>query len=254
MKSAKHIIIAMTFLMLVPFGIHAQSRPLNLPKYDQAPYHFGFVIGVNHMNFTINPANDLNTRVFTALETPDLNVDSSMLLGVTSDPVYGFTIGIVSDLRMGKYFNLRFTPALSFGERYIDYSILGWRYGERTIIEVEKNISSTFVDLPWVIKYKSKRLNNMRAYVFAGLMYSIDLASNEKKKDEAREDYTKLKKNDVYFVTGVGFDFYNPWFKFGMEIRMNYGIFNVIKDENTLYTEGLENLTSKIFQLGFTFE
>jgi hypothetical protein len=94
------------------------TKVLNLPKYDYAQYHFGFTLGLNHMLFTIKPAADLNTRVYESYQTPELFVDSSMLLAVTSNPTFGFCIGINSDMRLGRYFNLRFVPDLSFGERY----------------------------------------------------------------------------------------------------------------------------------------
>jgi hypothetical protein len=232
-----------------------QSRKvLNLPKYDYAQYHFGFTLGLNHMLFTIKPAQDLNTRVFTSDQTPELNVDSSMLLAVNSDPTFGFLIGINGDLRLGRYFNLRFIPALSFGERYINYSILGFDSDSTVLIDVRKNIGSVFIDFPMYVKYKSKRHNNMLAFILAGGQYSLDIASNARKKDLTGQTVVKLTKNDLYALVGVGFDFYNPWFKFGIELKMAYGLSDVLKRDNTIYTQGIEKLNSKIFQLSLTFE
>ncbi len=232
-----------------------QSRKvLNLPKYDNAQYHFGFTLGLNHMLFTVKPAADLNTRIYSSDQTPDLNVDSSMLLAVSSEPTYGFNIGINGDLRLGRYFNLRFVPDLSFGERFIDYSILGYSGDSTVIIDVKKNIGSVFIDFPMYVKYKSKRHNNMLAYVIAGGQYSLDIASNARKQDLGGQIVVKLKKNDIYALVGVGFDFYNPWFKLGVEMKMAYGLFDMLKKDNTIYTQGIEKLDSKIFQLCFTFE
>jgi hypothetical protein len=232
-----------------------QSRKVaNLPKYDYADYHFGFTLGLNHMLFTVKPAADLNTRVYSNLQTPELFVDSSMLLAVNSDPTFGFLIGINGDLRMGRHFNFRFIPALSFGERYINYNILGYKGDSTVLIDVKKNIGSVFVDFPFYIKYKSKRHNNMLAFVLAGGQYSLDIASNARKQDLTGQTVVKLKKNDFYALVGVGFDFYNPWFKFGIEMKMAYGLFNMLKQDNTIYTQGIDKLNSKIFQLCFTFE
>lgn len=237
-----------------PGSYAQQSKVLNLPKYEYSKYHFGFTLGLNQMNFTVKPAADLHTRVFSAIETPDLNLDSSMLLSVSSQPVMGFTIGIIGDMRLGRYFSMRFVPALSFGERYLHYSILGYDDGEISRIDVRKSVTSGFVDFPLLFKYKSKRLNNMLAYLQAGAQYSLDLASGAKKKDENQEVHVKLQKHDVYIVVGVGFDFFNPWFKFGMEVKMAYGLMNMLNREETLYAQGIESLNSKIFQLCFTFE
>jgi hypothetical protein len=229
-------------------------KVMNLPKYDNAQYHFGFTLGLNHMLFTIKPAGDLNTRVYSSLQTPELNVDSSMLLSVSSEPTYGFNIGINSDLRLGRHFNLRFVPDLSFGERYIDYSILGYTADSTVLIDVKKNIGSVFIDFPFYVKYKSKRYNNMLAYLLAGGQYSLDIASNARKQDIGGQIVVKLNKHDIYVLVGVGFDFYNPWFKLGVELKMAYGLFDMLKKDNTIYTQGIDKLDSKIFQLCFTFE
>jgi hypothetical protein len=231
------------------------SKLLNLPKYDYAEYHFGFTIGLNQMLFTIRPAADLNTRVYTSVQTPELAVDSSKLLAVNSSPTLGFNIGIVGDMRLGRHFNFRFVPALTFGERYINYSILGYKDGGNpTLIDVKKNVGSVFIDFPFLIKYKSKRYNNLLAYLIAGGQYSLDIASNARKQDQGEQVVVKLNKNDFYVLVGVGFDFYNPWFKLGLELKMAYGLFDMLKRDNTIYTLGIEKLNSKIFQLCVTFE
>jgi hypothetical protein len=245
------------FIFLIPVtGSYGQDRKLiNLPKYDYAQYHFGFTLGLNQMLFTVKPASDLNTRVYTNFQTPELAVDSSRLLAVNSSPTFGFNIGIVGDMRLGKQFNLRFIPALSFGERYINYSILGYENsGNTTLIDVKKNVGSVFIDFPLLVKYKSKRHNNILAYLTAGGQYSLDIASNARKQDQGQQIVVKLNKHDFYALVGVGFDFYNPWFKLGVELKMAYGLFDMLKRDNTIYTLGIEKLNSKIFQLCFTFE
>jgi hypothetical protein len=231
-------------------------RVLNLPKYDQAPYHFGFTLGLNQMNFTVKPMPDIHTRVYYEVknELGELLADSAMVMGVNSEPTFGFDIGIVGDKRLGRYFNLRFVPALSFGERYINYSIKGWQNGEVKMVDVKKNVGSVFIDFPLLVKYKSKRLNNTLAYITAGGKYSLDIASNARKQDNSGQVMVKLNKHDVYAIVGVGFDFYNPWFKLGLELKMSYGLMDVIKRDDTLLTQSIDKLSSKIFQLGLTFE
>lgn len=252
----KVFIVLAVLIILTPvaasFG--QNTKVLNLPKYDFAQYHFGFTLGLNHMLFTIKPAADLNTRVYDSYQTPELFVDSSMLLAVNSNPTFGFCIGINSDMRLGRYFNLRFVPDLSFGERYINYSILGYRADSTIVVDVRKNVGSVFIDFPLYIKYKSKRQNNKLAYVIAGGQYSLDIASNARKQDLTGQTIVKLTKNDFYALAGCGFDFYNPWFKLGVELKMAYGLFDMLKRDDTIYTQGIDKLKSKIFLLSFTFE
>jgi len=253
-KLGSAILIVLFAGLFAPGGYGQQKKVLNLPQYENSLYHFGFTLGLNQMNFTVKPASDLHTRVYPASFTPELNVDSSMLLGVNSEPVLGFNIGIIGDLRLGRYFSLRVVPALSFGERYVHYSILGYDNGDTELIDIRKSVASGFIDFPVLVKYKSKRLNNMLAYLTAGAQYSLDLASGAKKRDDTQETHLKLEKHDVYIVLGVGFDFFNPWFKFGTELKMSYGLRDMLKREETIYTQGIDGLNSKIFQLCFTFE
>lgn len=206
------------------------------------------------MFFTIKPYNNFTKMVFDSTYSPDIVCDSIKLYSIENTPTNGFTVGIVSNLRLGKYFDLRFVPSLLFGERYLEYTMLSYRDNVQTLVEIKKNISSTFVSLPFTIKYKSKRLNNLRGYVFSGVNFCIDLASNAKKKQNNEDIQIKLKKNDMMVEFGAGFDFYTPFFKFGTELKIAYGINDILERENNIYSAGIDRMNSKIFQISFTFE
>jgi len=252
----KIILITFSVLaILLPLSSAAQFRKVeNMPAYDYARYHFGFILALNEMHFVIKPAEGLQYRLFDSEEAREISADSAKLYSVEDDPTMGFTVGIVGNLRLGKYFDLRFIPSLSFGERNLDYVIKKYRNGEDNLVKIRKNIPSTFVELPFHLKYKSQRLNNIRAYVLTGFNYRIDLASQANKKKDQNQIQVKLNRNDIYYELGVGFDFYFEWFKFGTELKMSYGLMDVLKSENNIYTEGIDKLRSKVFQLSFTFE
>lgn len=256
LRLVKVILVVFTFLVvLFPQQSAAQNRKVeNMPTYDYSKYHFGFILAVNQMFFTIKPIDNLHLTMFDSIAAKEINADSALIFSILSSPSYGFTVGIVSNLRLGNYFDLRFIPSLSFGERYIDYRFMKFRNGERTLVDQRKNIPSTFIELPLHIKYKSKRLNNFRAYLLGGVNARIDLASQAKKRKDAGLVQVKLSRGDIYGELGVGFDFYFEWFKFGTEVKMSYGFLDILKHENNIYTEGIEKLSSKVFQLTFTFE
>ncbi len=209
----------------------------NLPKFDRRMYHFGFLLGANHMNFAIKTVEDL---------TP---FDS--LTNVTTKPDFGFDIGIVSSLKLTKYLSLRFVPTLSFGNRTVEYT---FRYRDSISYIQNKKIESTFMTFPLYIKYQSKRLGNFRAYIIGGAKYSIDMASQAKKRNKEGEAPIKLARNDYMVDVGTGVDFFLPYFKFGIELKMSYGLRDLLIKENTIYTNSVKRLNSKIFQLSFTFE
>jgi hypothetical protein len=241
--------------MLVSASLSAQLRKIeNLPTYDQSRYHFGFILAVNQMNYSIRPEDRFQFIKFDNIQAAEINADSAFVYSIESQPAFGFTVGIVANLRLAEYYDLRFIPSLSFGERNLEYRFSKYRGGTHELIEIGKKTPSTFIELPFHLKYKSQRLNNFRAYVLNGPNLRIDLASEAKKGSDAAEVQVKLNPYDLAYELGVGFDFYFEWFKFGTELKMSYGLFDVLKREDNIYTDGIQKLRSKIFQVSFTFE
>ncbi|MBW6490888.1 MAG: PorT family protein [Lentimicrobium sp.] len=237
-------------------GVYAQRvKVRNLPSYDVAPYHFGFVLGLNEMLFTLKTIPGFQNTGYSTLQTPDLYSDTANLFSIEHKPALGFTIGIVSNLRINDYGDLRFIPSLSFGERDLMYSIRTVFEGDTNFISVNKKIQSTFVEFPFHLKFKGRRLNNLRPYWLVGGKYALDLASDSKKKSkENNNTYLAINRNDLYGELGAGIDFYTTFFKFGIEVKMSYGITDVLKREGNIYTEAVDKLNSKLFLLSFTFE
>jgi len=250
------LIIAIAGLFFIgPQQSFSQRQKVeNLPMYDRQPRRYGFILAMTRMDFRIKPISNLNTKMFTNLQAKDISADSAMLMGVTSDPTFGFSVGIVGIQRLGNFFDLQLIPSLTFGERYLDYKILKFRKGEQELIDIRKNVPSTFVQFPLTVKYKSLRLSNFASYLIGGFSYNIDLASQAKKDSDQGQIQVKLYKNDISLELGFGFDFYFEWFKLGTEFKMSYGMFDMLKHEDNIYTDGIESMKSKIFQFSLTFE
>lgn len=240
-KIVLYFLCLLTLITVFGSTVYAQRHRKvvieNLPKFDQRKYHFGFLLGANQMNFAIKTVDDI---------TP---FDS--LVNVTTKPDLGFDIGIVSSLKLTKYLSLRFVPTLSFGNRTVEYT---FRFHDSVNYMLNKRVESTFMTFPIYIKYQSKRLGNFRAYIIGGAKYSIDMASQAKKKNKEGEAPIKLARNDYMLDAGTGFDFFLPYFKFGIELKMSYGLRSLLIQENTIYTNSVKRLNSKIFQLSITFE
>ncbi len=208
-------------------------------KYDKRAFHFGFLLGYNQFNYNISSKPDL------------AEYDSLMMVNTRS--LSGFSLGIVTNLRMGKYFDLRFIPGLSFGDRYVNYTI---RYASGTEIVTAKSVESVYLDLPLLVKFKSSRmLNNIRAYVLAGGQYSFDMISAKKKKSPNNGDVVlKLNPHDVQAQVGVGLDFYCTYFKFSTEFKMSFGFLNMLVPEDNMYATSVTSLKAKNIQISFIFE
>lgn len=249
----------LTVLSVLPGTMSGQQRGVpNMPTYDNERFHFGFVLGANQTLLTIRPISDLSFRVWDTTYIPDIlpMPDSARVLSIESRPTPGFVISIVSDMRIGKHFNLRFVPSLAFGDRDLLYHIESYRDSDTTLIPITKRVPSTYINFPLEIKYKAVRDKNFRPYLMGGVQYTLDLASQAKKREKRNlgQKIVKLEQNDVYLEAGVGFDLYNEWFKFGLEIKMMYGMMDILTREHNLYTDSIEKLRSRIFQVSLTFE
>ncbi len=84
-----------------------KQKPKNDSWYDDKPLHFGFSLGMNLMDFNITPSQEY------------LDIDGYYPEVSTLNP--GINIQVVTNLRPGKYFDLRFLPGISFGQRTVRY-------------------------------------------------------------------------------------------------------------------------------------
>lgn len=229
-------IILSIFLIVLIVGVDAQRKKvLNTPKYDLDQLHFGFTVGLNSMDFNIY--NDKNIVLF------------DTVYSVNAIRQTGFNLGIVSNLRLMRFLDLRFLPGISFGQRNLEYLVMGSNGFYRKTMKIE----STFLEFPFLLKYKAKRINNYRPYLLAGLNYRLDLAARGKIKEEDRP-MILLERHDLYYELGFGVDYYLPFFKFSTEIKYAVGLANVIRYDPTQYAFAIEKLVSNMVIVSFHFE
>ena len=229
-------IILILIIFLVAFGLKAQKKKvLNTPKYDLDQLHFGFTVGLNSMDFNI-----YNSKQINLFDT---------VYSVNAIRQTGFNLGIVSNLRLMRFLDLRFLPGITFGQRNLEYLVRGNTGFYRKTMKIE----STFLEFPFSLKYKAKRINNYRPYLLAGINYRIDLASRDKVK-ESEKPLILLERHDLYYELGFGVDYYLPFFKFSTEIKYCVGLANIIRPDPTQYARAIERLVSNIVVISFHFE
>jgi len=233
MKTLKWILF---FVCIVSMQSFAQEKRGNLANYYKQPLHFGFTLGINRSNFIIH--NVANFETFDTLKR------------VESSPKFGFNLGIVTELRLHDYVVVRFTPNLSFAERNLKYYFDGFHTIVRT-----KTVESTFINFPLNLKLRSKRVENFSAHIVGGGGYSLDLASKRNVKNTVPgEEIVKLKRDDFFIEGGVGAEFFLQYFKFGIELKLSKGMKNLLIKDNTVYSNSIDKLNSKIFLISITFE
>lgn len=225
------------FFILPAFPSFAQRNKIeSLPKYDQQIIHFGFMLGINRTDFVIKRIGAFN------------QLDSLYVVEVR--PQSGFNLGIVSNLRLGDNFDLRFVPDLAFSERDLDYYFY---VNDKLEGITTKKIESTFLEFPVELKFKSNRVGNYRVYVLGGAKYSIDMVSQAKVENKDKE-FVRLDRNDYGYTIGAGFDFYMQLFKLSLEAKMYHGVNNLLVSDLKIFSSSLSSLKSKIFLISLTFE
>jgi len=206
----RKIIIIVVFC--VPAIVNGQ---MNAQEYESRsainPYHFGIALSFNKSDYTISFSDQFS------------NHDSVMVVESTSGP--GFNLGIISSLRLGKYFDLRFVPSLSFAEKTLNYTYRD----ESTSFQT---LESLYLDLPFDIKFKSAAYKDMKVYVLGGIKYAYDFSSNAEARNA--DGQVRVLPNDLAVNCGFGFEFYFPFFIFSPEIKLSNGIINLHKTDPLL--------------------
>ena len=222
------------------FGQDIQKR---LPKYDRQRMHFGFTLGLNRSNFSIRNVEDIQ------------QYDSVFVIDPL--PQFGFNLGIITDLRFGEHFNLRFIPDLSFADRKLRYTLTTLDTLGAPVSRVEEQkTQSVLLEFPLSLKFKSVRINNgnWRVYVLGGGKFMMDLASEAKIRTGDNEVVVKLNRLDYAYEMGVGFDIYMQYFKFSPELKVSFGLNNLLVHDETVYTRTINRINSTAFLISFHFE
>lgn len=214
---------------------------------DDETLHFGFTFQYISAEYKILKAENWRARV-----VPPPGEDTKPELYSISSPVSpGFGLGFVSDYRLGKNADIRFTPALVFSDRLIDYN-----YVDPEEFKQQK-IQSTLVDFPLGIKIKSDRKKNFRAYFLGGAKYSIDIVSKKKTNDAGNiftEKFVKNNRNILWYEAGIGLDIYFEFFKLSPEIKLANSFKSVLQREYHPYSTPLDKLFLRNLQFSLYFE
>lgn len=220
-------------LLATPQAAKAQFNAYSFTqKFENKWAHFGILMGYNRSEFRIR-----NDEQF---------IFNDSIGGIESLKGPGFNLGMVTNVHLGKNFDLRFLPSMTFAERNLTYS---------TFLDTSfsQTIESINVDIPILLKFKSNPYKDMRFYVLAGMRYSLDLASNANARNA--EDIVKVGQHDLLVEYGFGLEFYFPYFIFAPELRLSQGLFDVhALDPNLTFSNVLERLFTRSIAIVINLE
>jgi hypothetical protein len=233
----KKTILFVVFLSFSVCIIAQKQKPKNASWYDDKILHFGFSVGLNAMDFNITPSR------------ANMNVDS--LYPEVSILYPGINIQIISDFKPAENFDIRFLPGVSFGQRSVRF------YRNQVLQNSDQRLESSFLEFPFLLKYKGIRLNNVRPYLIGGFNYRYDLAG-KKEYDAEKPIYMRLRRSDLYYEFGAGLDFYLPYFKLSVELKLSDGLRDVLVHDpasgHPQYARAIEKMKSQIWVVAFHFE
>lgn len=216
----------------------AQPRPgranYNFMNKQGKPYYFGLTLAFHTSDYNI-----FRSKKF---------IEQNQILSVQSVTGPGYNVNVVSNLKIGRYFDFRLLPGFSFTERLINYKNIG--QGD----EIDNvRIESVFTEVPFHVRFKSEPYNDMRLYVVGGLKYSFDIASKSRRQNETR--ILQIAPTDFSVEAGFGMQFFFPYFILSPEFKFSQGINNIlIFNERISQSNVIENVLSRTFTLSFHFE
>lgn len=214
-------------------GIFSKDPIINLENWQKEKLYFGFFLGFNSYDFKI----DYKTV------GPDIQVDKSG----------GFNVGLVTNFRLQEYLDLRIEPGLYYSDRTLHYPSNSAFDSPSDAI---REVSSTYVNFPLLLKFSALRTGNIRPYLLGGLSANLNLSSNSKSFDDNLEERFRVKTWTTNYEIGFGIDIFSEYFIFSPSIRGQFGISDELirdKDPNSPWTGNIESMKSRGFLINFTF-
>ena len=225
----------LSFYLLISATVFAQrDRVENLPTFDKRKLHYGFYLGVNQNDFKLNLRNS--------------NISNA---NITVEPSLGFNVGLIADLRLHKNLNLRFEPGLVTNSKNIYFNHID------TAQDSVREIGSTYLHVPVILKFSTDRYKNIRPYVLAGVSYDYNFSSNEENQDDNSAGQFRMQSHNFMYEVGIGIDIYLNFFKFSPSIRGVFAFNNEIKyddNPNSQWTAPVNFMGSRGIFLNFAFE
>jgi hypothetical protein len=211
-------------------GIFSKDPIINLENFQQQRIYFGFYLGFNSYDFKF----DYNEV------TSDVQVKKTT----------GFNVGMIGDLKLQEHINLRFEPGLYYTKRDLFFP----GFSRKT--DALREVNSTYIHLPLLLKFSSLRTGNIRPYLVGGTSATLNLSSNSKSKDDNAEQKFRVKPWTLNYEIGFGIDIFSEYFIFSPSIRGVFGLSDELirdNDPNSPWTGNIESMKTRAVFINFSF-
>jgi hypothetical protein len=211
-------------------NMFARNPMKNKANFDNQLMHWGYFLGFNVYDFKIDMIDD----------APPILVETTT----------GFNVGLVGNLRLHEYIDFRFEPGLYYTQRNLRFP------GFDNEFDALREVKSTYIHFPFLLKFSSKRVGNVRPYLLGGLSYTLNLSSNFDAQDDNSQEIFRMKRWSPNYELGFGIDLYFEYFKFSPSIRGVFGIEDELirdNDPNSPWTGNVASMKTRGVFINFTF-
>ena len=213
-----------------PKGTFSKDPILNNENFDKQRVYWGYFLGFSSYDYKFE-----YKKV-----APDILADRTI----------GFNVGLVGDLRLQEYINLRFEPGLYYTQRNLTFT-------EQTKpLDAVREVNATYIHFPLLLKFSSLRTGNVRPYLLGGISTTLNLSSNSKSIDDNYQQRFRVKNWTKNYELGFGVDLYLEYFKFSPSIRGVFGIGDELirdNDPNSPWTGNIQSMKTRAVLINFTF-
>lgn len=236
----KKIFLVLSFLCISQIAsaqLFSNEKIKNQENFDKAFLSWGYYLGFNSYDFNFDYNQDLK----------DIQVLKST----------GFNVGLIGNLRINDYLDLRFEPGLSISKRELNYHssfFQGQAFNDNDLL---REVNSTYIHLPLLLKISTKRVNNIKPFIVGGFSTALNLSSNEENPDDNSVGQFRTKKNMLFYELGFGIDLYLFWFKFTPSVRGVFAINDELVrdfDPNSPWTSNITSMKTRGLFINFTFQ
>ena len=232
------LLISLFFVFQIGYSqLFTKKKVLNNENFDKPKLSWGYFLGMNNYDYNF-----------------DYNYDLS---DIQTEKSFRFNVGLIGNLRLSDYFDFRIEPGLIMSNRSLIYNPEGFGEIEFNINKHKRDIKSTYIHLPLILKISTKRLNNFKPYLLGGVSTAINLSSREKSVDDNSSGQFRTKKTVFFYELGFGIDFYLEWFKFSPSIRGVFALSDEHVDDNdplSPWTNNIKFMKTSGILINFTFQ
>lgn len=224
------LLLSVGFQLQAQFHVFSRDPIVNMETFQKQRLHWGYFLGFNMYDFKIDYKED----------APEIQVESPL----------SFNVGLVGNLRLHEYFDLRLEPGLYYTQRNLTFP------GLENPRDRLREVKSTYIHIPLLLKFSSLRIGNLRPYLTGGFSASYNLSSNFNSQEDNYEQRFRMNQITYNYELGFGVDIFMEWFIFSPSIRGVFGLQNeLIPDNNSdsPWTGNVDAMRTRAIFVNFTF-